>query len=339
MLKNSKIKSIAFASILVLIIGFSHSYEARALELCPVGSFANGAITINVAPGVSDVDFVGGLLGTFESSGKGKVVGGIDWLYNKDNESSFETSSTAPQLIGYWNQDKRRNTFIQVTNTNQGSPVSLSIELLDENCLDPLSFCDTLSPGDTHVYNLGGIKVKEFKEPIMITNDGSVLVDNIQGHEGIFVVTPIIECGVDRRAIEFPFLHGDIRVIDDKNKFDYGAKMWARGANTSGCEDQTGGFNILDGTEYCKFRDVLPSKLSQVFSTISNPVNARSDIILFALTDSYSDDIYTPSSNSSFVTFNPAILDEDELSLSCLGETVCFARFGLNETIPISKKK
>ena len=349
--KMSRFSFIVIASIMLLFLGFSTSKDARA-ELCedcicPGLAFDTGWFDIAVSG--ADADFTAGLLGTIESLGAGKPnIGGIDWLYN--DLLLLNTTITGTQLITWWSQVDSRNTYIQVTNVTGvcsltgfpchavadcpevGEPgaaclgVNLEVKILGENCLELTDFCDPYTPGDTHVYNLGDL----------VDNIGRNQNDAIlQGDEGIFVVTPVDNCE-DENAIAWNFLNGNLRLIDVGNDTDYGTNIYTREAvffTTDAGVPCPAGTVLDDDTGICSLLLVQPSQLKQNFSEVG--VAAASDLVFISFDDSFGPPYTIVPGKTGFAPDD--FCNDAEKCDSCPQFTACFARYGLDDVIPISE--
>jgi len=253
-------------------------------------------------------------------------------------EDGSASNATGSQSSVWWNQKDGRRTHIHYTNTADGitqseqlgdafpldcgfpdelnpfcQPLNLSVhvQILDENCLEIRDFCDSYTPFDSHVYDLGNL----------ITNTGQKISDSIlQGREGTFIITHVVACDDDDRAIEFDFGFGSMRMLDDVTggddfDYDYGVSMWVRSAiadnclcnlndtrslcgNTLsglggeatilGCSGQgpqgCTGVGIQNG---CELNFNTPQELSQNFSTLTISTAARSDVVVMNYLDLY----------------------------------------------------
>ncbi len=262
-----------------------------------------------------------GILGTAEQLDNGDKVGSMDWLYCENSDSPmcrFNTNTPsfqgghdgAGQVIAWYNQNDGRNTTIQVTNIasvsnhdtylgtffppdcNLGemgcavANLSLHIVVLNESCLEIKNFCDTFTPRDTHVYDLGDL----------VSNVGQNIGDITSG-EGTFIVTPVLACGDDNLAIEFEFLNGYETILNSVDDFDYSTNLWGRTAQTFGCQDTVDNFNngggdadVLgdDGGTLpsdpfgCRFSQFFDNESTvliwQNFNTLPTAVASRSDL-------------------------------------------------------------
>ncbi len=232
------------AFLLVALVGFAYITPAMSQIgtdnlLCPSVPNEVGWVEIQV-PNPAQADFTAGLVGTVENFG-GAAVGGLDWMHNNDffdfgfffffGANPTPTTDSGSQLVTWWTQANGRNTSVQVTNSSVfvGGPVH--VRILDANCVEIRNFCDFYTPGDTHVYDLGNL-----------VDNGGVAIpdDNLQGKEGIFLVTAVDGCPNPDNAVEADFLTGQT-VIVDPNDYMYGVNMYARQAFC----DEAGERNVI----------------------------------------------------------------------------------------------
>jgi hypothetical protein len=360
--KMSRFSFIVIASIMLLFLGVGTSKDARAQLcedcLCPGLDISTGWFDIVVDGGAAD--FTAGLLGTIESLGAGAPnIGGIDWLYN--DLFYLNTTLSGTQLITWWSQVDSRNTYIQVANTVSGicsfsgtacatsadcpntdpftntciGAAYLEVKILDESCNELTNFCDPYTPFDTHVYNLGDL----------VDNNGNNRNDAVlQGHEGVFVVTPVDNCD-DENAIAWNFLTGNLRLIDEGNDTDYGTNVYTREAvyfqtfeNSLVFEpgDPCIAGTVLeddDDTPLCSLVLSQPSQLKQNFSEVG--VAAASDLVFISFTDDFGPPYGIVPGKTAFAPDD--FCDDAEKCDSCPGFTACFARYGLDDEIPISE--
>ncbi|HEY7534633.1 MAG TPA: hypothetical protein VH878_01650 [Thermodesulfobacteriota bacterium] len=374
MIKRLRLGFIVIASVMLLLLGISKQEEARAQDtcencICPgldnnIGWFLLG-ISFPDGPTLPDfADFTAGMLGTIESLGAGtSSVGGLDWLFNED--SFLNTTELGSQLVVWWSQKNGRNTFVQVTNTIgfctdpesgeilgipcvgvQDCPdasdirttcrgVDLEVKFLDENCVELTNFCENYTPGDTHVYNFGDL----------IGNNGTPRNDTVlQGHEGVFVVTPVDNCA-DEFPISWNFLQGSMRMVDQGNDIDYGANVYTRFADNNGpptplenCEFPGTVINDCD----CHYEFIDPFLLSGDFFQLPTSVAVASDLVLISFIDNFdfvgSCDPIPYAVIPGFTAFSTDdFCDGDENCNSCPPVTGCFIRTGLNDTFVVSE--
>lgn len=353
MTKRSRLGFIVIASIMLLFLGIGTIEEARGqlCEDCICPGLDNGTgwfdIAVNTDPdGNGDTSFTAGLLGTIESLGAGAAnIGGIDWLYNE--EFLLPTTLTGSQLITWWSQVDDRNTYVQVTNTTGICDVSgdechtvgdctvddtaclgvnLEVKILDENCLELTDFCDPYTSHDTHVYNLGDL----------VDNNGNNRNDAVlQGHEGVFVVTPVDNCE-NEEAISWNFLNGNLRLIDEGNDIDYGTNVYTREAvffATDGGAPCPAGDVLGDPSTPCSLLLYQPSQLKQNFSEVG--VAAASDLVFISFNDVFGPPYAIAPGVTQFAPDD--FCNDSEQCESCPAFTACFARTGLNDEIPISE--
>ncbi len=235
----------SFTTIMLLVlVGLVFMPQAQAQIgtdnlLCPSVPNEVGWVEIQV-PNPAQADFTAGLVGTVENFG-GAAVGGLDWMHNNDffdfgfffffGANPTPTTDSGSQLVTWWTQANGRNTSVQVTNSNVFTPISVHVRILDENCVEIRNFCDQYTPGDSHVYDLGNL----------VNNLGAAIPDdNLQGKEGIFLVTAVDGCPNPDNAFEHDYLTGQT-VIVDPNDYSYGVNMYARQAFC----DENGEFNVI----------------------------------------------------------------------------------------------
>src|SRR3990172_91447 len=360
MLKGLRLRIMLIAGLMLVFFGYSSFNEARAQCagdscLCDLSSVDPGwfelTVTIpDLASGKQASDFTAGLLGTVESLGAGQPnIGGLDWLFN--DESNFNTNLPGSQIITWYSQ-AGRNSFVQVTNTNDEvgfcsddpnlfcfvntdckSPatcvfkVNVHVQILDSTCKELFDYCDTYTVNDTHVYDLGDCKLNV---------DGSSCGANVpDGEEGIFILTPVDNCPDPNEGICYNHFIGNLRMIDD-NDFDYGTNVYTREAvlqNTDETCDTE--FTPVDGTEFeyqvITFPAGAEPDLAHHFSTVG--VDAGADVVLMSLKDSYGPPYRTIAGSASYLV---TIYDDAEKALSCGDFSACFARRGINLAIPNS---
>ncbi len=313
------------STIFILIVLISLPIHSRAQEVCPPETTDNGAIRLLLDPPSLATIFTGALLGTKERI-SGKTSGGMNWLHT-DNES-FATSSTGAQLIGWWNQKGNSNTTLQVRNSSLSFPVSVHINIFDENCLEIRDYCDTFTPGDIHTYDLS----------YLVTNTGAtIFAGNLDNKEGFLTVTAVADCGADNRAIGFPLLEGDLKITENSRNYQYGAKMWARDNDTMFDCTLTipSGHNILDNVGDCKLRTIRPNTLDTVFSTVPGSNQRNADLVVIAFSESYTP-FYQPLPGTMAIA-PPIMYDTDENANLCPNYLVtCFDRKGLNDVLSIN---
>ena len=125
------------------------------------------------------------------------------------------------QLTGYYDL-RERDSFVQVTNVLTNN-ITIHVQLFNVNldCTEN-NFYDTLTGGDTHVYNLSSIQTNN-GEP-----SGVNLLDDAYG----FIVITIVE-GVGGDAVDFDLdelIIGNFRIIDNSG-YEYRTNM--QGFNTN----------------------------------------------------------------------------------------------------------
>lgn len=148
------------------------------------------------------------------------------------------TDTESPILVGYWDL-RDRESFFQVTNTT-GENHRVHIQVFDVNngCAE-FDYFDTLTPRDTHVYNVAELD----------RNNGVELsAPDLTGGHGIVAITHVD--GGDELAPE-PVLTGNFR-INDNDGYRYSTNLagvtFAK--SISSPLDSSVNFNNVDGSEF-----------------------------------------------------------------------------------------
>jgi hypothetical protein len=110
---------------------------------------------------------------------------------------ALSTTEPASQVVSYYNTDET-NAYIQITNTNLGSPVDIHVQILDEDC-DEVDFFRVLTPLDTDVINIDAVS-------------GA-------GTRGIVIINAVEGPG-DFDPIDFPHLIATTTLVDDDSESD-----------------------------------------------------------------------------------------------------------------------
>jgi len=123
-----------------------------------------------------------------------------------------ETDNNTMQLFSVFDL-RERESFVQVTNTGSSEiTIHVQIHNVDQDCNEN-NFYDTLTPNDTHVYNMRDIQ----------TNDGNpsgvVLPDNAYGRVTITSVLGVGMISVSNTTAN-RVLIGNFRIIDN-NGYEY----------------------------------------------------------------------------------------------------------------------
>lgn len=330
-----KLKVVLMASLVLAVMAFGSFDSARGQVVCEGVDFPTGWFNVPV-PSTDDANFIAGLFGTAEVF-NGNTVGGLDWLYQDD--AFLNTSATGNQLISWWTQKNGRNTYLQVTNTgpgvvdldDDGNPdgVWVHVQILigdpATGCPEIRNFCDFYTPFDTHVYDLGNLVHNSDGTPIPSSN--------LQGNEGIIVVTPVEDCSLGTSpffpAITYNFLQGNVRIVDSRVDVDYGTNVFARLVFDCAIGDPVDGFD-------CFFEDILPFSLAHNYTILGGPAGA--DVVLVALSDDYSnpDAYFAIGASPSYGPYN--ICDDEEHCFSCRVDAGCFLRIGVNDVLPVSEE-
>ena len=196
-----------------------------------------------------------------------------------------KTVEPASQLISYYTTAGDEFTFIQITNTNFASGVTLHIQVLDEDC-------------------------DEVDRFIFLThNETTVLdVDDLLGNapdDGIVIINAVAAVN-DFVPIEFPFLVGTTWILDDA-----GSSNELSNANTMGRDLSGGVFEVLQPS------DIWTSFHSDDW--FASGSDRELDFIAASWTDEYVGG-YIASFGSAETTANPIglfIIDDEEVKDSC----------------------
>lgn len=148
-------------------------------------------------------------------------------------DTSGNTGSENFQMVCYWDL-RDRNSFFQVTNTSSEN-IRVHIQLFDvDNACAEFDFFDTLTPFDTHVYNVSELD----------RNNGQALASpNLSDGHGIIAVTNV---NSDDTINIDPVLTGNCRIIDI-NSYEYRSNFAGAGFGPDAeIEDQVVNFNNVD---------------------------------------------------------------------------------------------
>jgi hypothetical protein len=213
----SKSRFSLIAVIMLVLLGFGFQNQAKGVpgddgQFCPFVEVPIGWLKTNDITPLSPLNFSGALIGTVEGV-NGAAVGGMDWQHVDfvDPLAPTPTNEVGAQAVTWWTQKGGRNTFVQVTNSDE-IPIAVHVRLLDENCNEIRNFCDFYTGGDTHVYDFGDL----------VTNIGDTPDDNVlQGHEGFLTITTVNDCPSPDQAFADNSLAVTVQVIDDID-YSYG---------------------------------------------------------------------------------------------------------------------
>jgi len=386
MQKSKIITTLILLIILTVVMGIK-DLEAQTPQACPLTPHTTGWLTMPSSSNAlitgsnpaalaqeNDLIYNAGLLGTVENF-QGDVVAGLDWLYD-DREPNLETNMVGTQLVSWWTQKDGRNTILQTTNTEtadfiigetQGTvgfpfgTVKVHVQILGEDCIEIINFCDDYTPGDVVIYDFNNI----------VSNTGqNVSSGGLQGREGIVTVTPVETCDIGEplfTAVSWNYLAGTVRIVNTAENWEYGTNVRARTATPPGPYTN----NDLDSDDpvvrnfVYNFYDEIgvgpAGKLFKDFNTIGE--NAGSDLVLMSFGD-YGlcgnssnnvsicalDGVATQAADAGGTfgtpgvyqpgpaptsTFGPfGIYDANEVPESCPAITGCFLRIGIDEGIP-----
>jgi len=250
-MRGSRIVTTAILVLMLTVVMGLRDVEAQTQLACTDTPFTTGWLTLPVGSSAvvvgsgppaasaqaSGFIYNAGLLGTVENF-NGNVVAGIDWMYD-DRQPNLETNMVGTQLVSWWTRKDDRNTILQVTNTNPdptiigsdvGVPgfaagnVTVHVQILGEDCVEIINFCDKYTPLDTVVYDFSNI----------VSNIGqNVSSGGLANREGIVTVTPVETCDIGNvvfDAVSWNFLQGNVRIINETQDWEYGTNVRARTA-------------------------------------------------------------------------------------------------------------
>ena len=214
----SKSRFSLIAVIMLVLLGFGIQDQAKGqpgenAQFCPFVEVPIGWLKTDDITPITAINFSGALIGTVEAV-NGAAVAGMDWQHVDftDLDAPTPTNEVGAQAVTWWTQAEGRNTFVQVTNSEQFFGTPVHVRILDENCNEIRNFCDFYTGGDTHVYDLGDL----------VTNEGGTPDDNVlQGHEGFLTITAVDECPSPDLAFAHNALAVTVQVVDDDD-YSYG---------------------------------------------------------------------------------------------------------------------
>lgn len=233
-----------------------------------------------------------------------------------------------------------RDTHFQLTNTSSTSPVNIHVQLLYSGSAEAgggcseLDFFDTLTPEDTHVYELDNLFLND--------DTGQPPFDGTSRTQyGAVVITPVVGAS-DPVPVAFNHLHATVAwgtsasgegldPLDSTyvfNAFGRDAINLASGAKAA---DGT----VLDGVA-AGFQRVIPNDM--IFQYTSKPFGGLpvfSDLVFIALSDDYfGGDNYKAVGGSTSLFSVEHVVDNDENSFSC-GDVQfsCVEIYGINDNI------
>jgi hypothetical protein len=100
------------------------------------------------------------------------------------------------------------------------------------------------------------------------------------------------------------------------------------------CEFDPFGRGCLSGSAFAHFEDVRPDTLFGQFNVLPDNNTAGSDLVLINFADNYVPFNVLPG----YVFIDKNIHDDQENPLSCGNDTVCYARYGVDEPIVIAEE-
>lgn len=179
------------------------------------------------------------------------------------------TDSGNFQMVGFWDM-RDRNTFFQVTNTS-GEDVRIHIQLFDvENECSEFDYFDTLTPFDTHVYNVAELD----------RNNGVALAPpDLSGSHGIFAVTHVAPDSTFFTG-ERPVLTGNMR-IQDASGYEYRTNIAGSGIESAIFFPPQGNPVIVqtEGPDSINFNDVADASFADIvvlgYQTVTDPGGIR----------------------------------------------------------------
>jgi len=382
-MRVSRIVTTAILVLMLTMVVGLRNVEAQTPVACSATPFTTGwismPVTADAALSTSSFMYNAGLLGTVENF-NGNVVAGLDWLYD-NRQPNLETNMVGTQLVSWWTEKDGRNTIFQATNTNPSQngrgalnlevpdgTVTVHVQILGEDCVEIVNFCDTYTPLDTVVYNFADL----------VSNVGqNVSQGGLAGREGIVVITPVATCDIIEPlfdAVSWNFLQGNVRIINEGGDYEYGTNVRARTAapaqpyqNAAPSTDPARNF-VWDyyravNPNGCDGLNCAATRLFKDFNQIG--ANPGSDLVLISFADfglcgtsdgnnngPTSDCDETGTLNKGLLAFgvpgvyNPvatlpltqfgqfAITDENEVTESCPPLNACFTRIGIDAGIP-----
>ena len=385
-MRGSKIVTTAILVLMLTVVMGLRDVEAQTPLACEATPFTTGwlsmPVTAEATLTTSNFVYNAGLLGTVENF-NGNVVAGLDWLYD-DRQPNLETNMVGTQLVSWWTEKDGRNTILQATNTNPatnligtdtGVPgfaegtVTVHVQILGEDCLEIVNFCDVYTPLDTVVYDFSNI----------VTNGGQLVTSGgLSGREGIVVITPVQTCDIGEPtfdAVSWNFMQGNVRIINVDQDWEYGTNVRARTAAPAQPYDEAGNPTVIREFVWDYYRAITPStcidtgddddddapfidcpagKLFKDFDQVGT--NTGSDLVLISFGDyglcgdnpeGESDcdggkgpgfgipGVYSAGPITPATTFGQfAIFDAAEAGLSCPPVQGCFLRIGIDQGIP-----
>jgi hypothetical protein len=382
-MRVSRIVTTAILVLMLTAVMGLRDVEAQTPLACTDTPFTTGWLSMPVTAdaGYMQSNFVynAGLLGTVENF-NGNVVAGLDWLYD-DRQPNLETNMVGTQLVSWWTRKDDRNTILQATNTNPdtnligvdtGIPgfaegmVTVHVQILGENCVEIINFCDVYTPLDTVVYDFSNI----------VSNVGQVVSSGgLAGREGIVTITPVETCdpgGPQFDAVSWNFMQGNARIINETQDWEYGTNVRARTAAPAEPYSAAGSPIVTRNFVWDFYSAVSPStcdtgivndincpagKLFKDFDQVGT--NTGSDLVLISFVDhglcgsnpdgpSHCDiadvtparvigspGVYKPVPIVPATAFGDfAIYDANEVVESCPPVVGCFLRIGIDAGIP-----
>ncbi len=210
-------------------------------------------------------------------------AGGLGFTQNQ----SITTDSADQELISFFDL-RERESFIQVTNLDDGDSIlHIQIFNVDQDCNEN-NFFDVYTPSDTHVYNMRDI----------LTNDGNpsgIILP--EGAYGFVAVTKVDQIGGDFNVENENILIGNFRILDN-NGYEY----------RTNSQSSTGSFGIGAGGFTPPFNFNFSNKNSIILSDI---------VLITPSVPFFSEQFDATDLFSAWMLFDVDIVNLNEVVFSC----------------------
>lgn len=123
-----------------------------------------------------------------------------------DSNDIVTTTDTGSNQLVYYYDLRNRESYVQVSNTST-STANIHVQIFRNdfaNCQD-LNFYDTLTPSDTHIYNMSNIVGNGIPVNAVLNDDSN----------GLVVITLVEGTTNGTPALSDPILIGNFRIVDD----------------------------------------------------------------------------------------------------------------------------
>lgn len=139
-----------------------------------------------------------------------------------------KTDDVSDRLVGYWDL-RDRDTFFQVTNVSgQPSEIHIQVFNVETGCAE-FDYVDTLTPRDTHVYNIAELD----------RNNGVALsAPDLSGGHGIIAISEVDDADI---------LTGNFRIVDDAG-YEYRTNLAGESTSGNDEDDWHVSINNVDGS-------------------------------------------------------------------------------------------